>query len=232
MIRWILPAILSGLVAMLACLPMRWAAGWVLPDDIDAFAPDLKMQGTIWQGSVSGLPLFETANLDVSPLSRSVEFETGRGGNYLTGDVSPSRAENIDFHMDFATVPFTDGRLQGLRGNLSAQISEMQIAGQSCQSAAGTARTDVLQRNGGTMQWTGPELTGPIRCEAGALIADLSGRDAQQSVSALLRLAPDGTYRADVKVETIRVEADAVLPLFGFSRSGRSFVLTEQGKWR
>ncbi len=190
------------------------------------------MQGTIWHGSVVGLPLFGTANLDIAPLSRLVKFETGMSGNYLSGSLSPSRAENIDFRMDFATIPFTDGRLQGLRGNLSAKISEIQIAGQSCQTATGTARTDVLQRNGGTMQWTGPELTGPIRCEEGALVADLSGRDAQQSVSALLRLSPDRTYRADIKVETIRVEADAVLPLFGFSRSGQSFVLTEQGKWR
>lgn len=232
MLRWVLPALLSGVVALLACFPMRWAVGWVLPDNVKSFAPDLDMKGTVWRGTVSGLPLFGTVNLNVAPFSRSVEFQSGQGGNYVTGRVSPSGATDIDFRMDFATVPFTDGRLQGLRGDFTAQISEIKISEESCESAAGTARTDVLQRNGGTIQWTGPEMTGPIRCKEGALIADLSGQDAQQTITALIRLSPDGTYRADINVRTVRVEADAVLPLFGFSRSGQSFVLTEQGKWR
>lgn len=232
MFRWVFPAVLSGLVALAAFFPMRWAAGWALPDNVEAFAPDLKMRGTIWRGSVSGLPLFGTANLKLSPRARQLEFQSGQDRNYLAGVVSQSAAKDIALHMDIATVPFTDGRLQGLRGDFTAQISDIEFAEGACQSATGTAQTDVLQRNGGKIQWTGPELTGPIRCEAGALVADLSGRDAQQTITALIKLMPDGLYRADVTVRTIRVEADAVLPLFGFSRSGQNFVLTEQGKWR
>ena len=232
MLRWILPALLSGVVALIACFPMRWAAGWALPDDVKTMAPDLDMRGTIWRGTVSGLPLFGTANVNIAPLSRSLNIQSGQGANYFAGLISPSEATDVDVRMDFATVPFTDGRLQGLRGDFTAQISQMSFSGQSCEAATGTARTDVLQRNGGTIDWTGPELAGPIRCEEGALIANLSGQDAQQKITALIRLIPDGTYRADINVQTRRVEADAVLPLFGFSRSGRSFVLTEQGKWR
>ena len=232
MLRWVFPAVLSGVLALAAFFPMRWAAAWVLPDNIETIAPDLEMRGTIWQGSVSGLPLFGTANLKVSPLSRQLELQSGQDRNYLSGVVSTSTASDFTLHMDISTVPFSDGRLQGLRGDFTAQISEMELSDNSCQSATGTARTDVLQRNGGKIQWTGPELTGPIRCEDGALVADLSGRDAQQTITALIKLMPDGLYRADVSVRTIRVEADAVLPLFGFSRSGQNFVLTEQGKWR
>ncbi|MEP4053343.1 MAG: type II secretion system protein N [Litorimonas sp.] len=232
MFRWVLPAALSGMLALLACFPMRWAAGWVVPDTVKTLAPDLDMRGSIWRGTISGLPLFGSANLSIAPLARRVDFQSGEGGNYLAGIISPTEAADIDFRLDLTTVPFTDGRLQGLRGDFSAQISEMKISEQSCEMAIGTARTDVLQRNGGTIQWTGPELSGPIRCEDGALLVDLSGQDAQQTITAQLKLIPDGTYRADVKVRTVRVEADAVLPLFGFSRSGQSFVLTEQGKWR
>ena len=232
MLRWVSPALFSGVVALLACFPMQWVAAWVLPDNLKVIAPDLDMHGIIWGGTVSGLPLFGTANLNIAPLSRRVEFESGQGRNYVAGVVSPSKATDIDFRMNFATVPFTDGRLQGLRGDFTAQISEMKISKETCESATGAARTDVLQRNGGTIQWTGPELAGPIRCEDGALIADLSGKDEQQTIKALIRLIPDGTYRADISVSTFREEADAVLPLFGFSRSGRSFILTEQGKWR
>lgn len=231
-LRWGFPAVLSGLVALGAFFPIQWAAGFVLPDNIKTLAPDLEIRGTIWRGSVSGLPVFGTASLKISPLSRSAEIESGQGRNYVAGIASPSAIKDLDFRMNLATVPFTDGRLQGLRGDFVAEISELKIENQSCQSATGTARTDVLQRNGGQIQWTGPELSGPIRCEDGVLIADLSGKDAQQTITALVKLSPDGTYRADVNVRTVREEADAVLPLFGFSRSGQNFVLTEQGKWR
>lgn len=232
MLRWALPAILSGLAALVAFFPMAWAAGWVLPDEVKRLAPELEMRGTIWQGTVSGLPILGTANLDISPLARRVNLQSGTGGNYVSAQISPAEVKDLEARMDISTVPFTDGRLQGLQGHLTVQISELKIEGQSCQSATGTARTDVLQRNGGKIDWTGPEMKGPIRCEDGALVADLSGRDAQQTITALVKLNPDGAYRADINVRTVRVEADAVLPLFGFSRSGQNFVLTEQGTWR
>lgn len=232
MLRWVFPALLSGIVALLACFPMRWAANRVLPENIEALAPDLNMQGTIWEGTVTGLPIFGTANLDIAPLSRSVEFQAGQARNYASGQLSTTQATDIDIRLDLTSVPFTDGRLQGLRGDFTVEISKAEFKNQSCMSAAGTARTDVLKRNGGTIDWTGPEISGPIRCEDGALIADLSGRDAEQNIKALIRIIPDGTYRADISVQTNRAEADAVLPLFGFSRSGQSFVLTEQGNWR
>jgi len=232
MLRWIFPALLSGLVALVAFFPMSLAAGWVLPESVKSAGPDLTVRGTIWQGAISGLPIFGTANLDIAPLRRTLEFQAGQARNYASGTLTPTKASNLDLRLDLASVPFTDGRLQGLQGDFTAEISEAQYKDKSCQSAVGTARTDVLKRNGGKIDWTGPELTGPIRCEDGALIVDLSGRDTQQSISALIKLAPNGSYRADITVQTSRIEADAILPLFGFSRSGRSFKLIEQGNWR
>ena len=232
MFRWILPALLSGLIALIACLPLSWVAGVAVPDNIKTFAPDLGFSGTIWRGSVTGLPVFGTANVDIAPVSRRASLQSGEGQNYLSADVGVSDVKDLDLRIDLMSLPLTDGRLQGLRGMLNAQISDMQIENQSCQSAEGTVSTDVLQRNGGKIQWTGPELTGPIRCEDGALIADLRGRDSQQTIDALIRVSPDNAYRVDISVRTNRAEADAVLPLFGFSRAGQNFVLVEQGRWR
>jgi len=166
------------------------------------------------------------------PRSRRALIQSGQGQNYISADIGSRSARDIDLRINLATLPFTDSRLQGLRGTLNAQISNMEIENQSCVSATGTVNTDVLQRNGGLVQWTGPELTGPIRCEEGALIADLKGRDAQQNIEALIRMSPDTTYRVDITVRTNRAEADAVLPIFGFTRSGQNFVLIEQGRWR
>ena len=230
--RWILPALISGLIALVAFLPLGWVAGFAVPDNIKSLAPDLDYHGTVWNGTVTGLPIFGAANVDITPLSRRALIHSGQGQNYLSADIGTRSAKDVDLRVNLATIPFTDGRLQGLRGMLNAQISDMQIENQSCTSANGTVTTDVLQRNGGTVQWTGPELTGPIRCEEGALIADLKGRDSMQTISALIRMSPDNTYRVDINVRTARVEADAVLPIFGFTRSGKNFVLVEQGRWR
>lgn len=232
MFRWILPALLSGLFALFAYLPLGWVGKFAVPNEVSQFAPDLDYHGTVWNGSVAGLPVFETANLDISPFSRKAVITSGTGRNYLAATLQTDVVKDVDLRVNLGTLPLTDQRMQGLRGDLTAQISEIKIDGQSCQSATGTIRTDVLQRNGGTVQWTGPELSGPVRCENGALIADLKGRDAQQNITALIRVSPDGTYRADITARTTRQEADAILPLFGFTRSGQNFVLTEHGRWR
>jgi len=232
MVRWILPALLSGLISIVAFLPLGWVVGPAVPDNVKTLAPDLKFQGTIWKGSVTGLPIFGAANLDIAPLARRAIIQSGEGQNYLSADIGTSLVKDMDLRINLATLPFTDGRLKGLRGMINAQISDMEIENQSCKSAKGTVTTDVLQRNGGSVQWTGPELTGPIRCEEGALIADLTGQDAQQNIAALIRMSPDNSYRVDITVRTRRAEADAVLPIFGFTRSGQNFVLVEQGRWR
>jgi hypothetical protein len=232
MFRWTFPALVSGLIALITFLPLGWVSGFVVPDDVKTIAPDLKFRGTVWDGSLTGLPIFGSANFSVAPLSRRGSVQSGQGQNYLAAQMSPTAIRDVVMRLDLGDLPLTDGRLQGLRGLLRTDIVELNISDQSCTSARGTVWTDVLQRNGGQIQWTGPELRGPLSCEEGALIANLSGRDAQQSIEALIRLQPDGIYRADVTVKTSRVEADAVLPLFGFSRSGQNFVLTEQARWR
>lgn len=232
MLRWILLAFVAGLAALVARFPLSWGANIFVPDDVKLAAPDLKYHGTIWSGTASGLPLFGTANFKVQPLKRTISVESGNGRNYFAGELGTSHATDLNLRMDLLTVPFSDGRLQGLLGEIAAIISEAEYTSEACLSATGRATTDVLQRNGGAIQWTGPKLEGPIRCENGALIADLSGRDAGQNITASISLSPSGEYRADISAQTNRPEADAVLPLFGFTRSGRNFKLTEQGRWR
>jgi hypothetical protein len=232
MLRWILPAAVAGIAAIVFALPLAWVAPRFVPADVKTAAPNLTFSGTVWNGHISGIPFFDSANFDLAPLAGQADITAGNRRNYLSGRIGRSMAEDLSLRADLASFPSNDGRLQGLRGELVIRISEIKFTEAGCESATGSARTDVLQRNGGSIQWTGPGLEGPIRCEAGAVIADLSGEDAQQSITALIRLSPDGTYRADVTARTDRVEADAVLPLFGFSRSGRDFKLTEQGRWR
>ena len=226
--RWIILALLAGLAASIAVLPLSWVVSLFVPDELS----DLKFHGTIWNGSATNIPVFETANVKLSPVSLSAHIESGNGVNYLAGLVSTNHARDIDLVVDLSTLPLTDQRVKGLAGTVRLNLSEINFDAQSCLSAEGTAMTDVLQRNQARLNWTGPELSGPISCEDGSLIANISGQDQQQTIKALMRFSPNGTYRVDLSAQTSRSEAGAILPLFGFTRSGTEYKLTEQGKWR
>jgi hypothetical protein len=218
----------AALCAGVAHLPLGWVAPSFMPDGIGA----LDYRGTVWNGSISGLPIFDAATVKVHPLRRSVDLKAGDGASYASGLLRRTSAENLRLRLPLSALPLTDGRLQGLKGRVDVDIATADYTPTGCTAATGTVRTDILQRNGGTIDWTGPELSGPIRCEDGALLAELTGRDAAQQIDILLRLQPDGVYRAEVSARTTRVEADAVLPMFGFTRDGSVFRLTEQGRWR
>ena len=226
--RWIILALLAGLAASIAVLPLSWVVSPFVPDELS----DLKFHGTIWNGSATNIPVFETANVKLSPVSLSAHIASGNGVNYLAGHVSTDRAHDIDLVVDLSTLPLTDQRVRGLAGTVRMALLDIKYEGQSCLSADGSAMTDVLQRNQARLNWTGPELSGPISCEDGSLIANISGQDQQQTIKALMRFSPNGTYRVDLSAQTSRSEAGAILPLFGFTRSGTEYKLTEQGKWR
>ena len=149
----------------------------------------------------------------------------------IRGKASHNQIVGLNFTGQLANLPTTDGRLKELSGVVNVQISELKFSKQ-CESVTGKANTDFLSRNKGRWQWQGPILSGPLSCENGDLIANLSGTENGQTIKADLRIAPNGTYRADFSVRTLQPEAAVVLPLYGFEKRSSEFLLTEQGKWR
>ena len=89
-----------------------------------------------------------------------------------------------------------------------------------------------MQRNQLIWYWVGPKLSGPIRCEAGDLVTDLMGIENGQDIKVRVKMQADGIYSADIQVITNTQGADAVLSLYGFTKSGRTYSLIETGKWR
>jgi len=223
--RWFCVPLLGAVAAAVAALPAAWIGPHVTPDPLD-----LEWTGTVWNGQVENLPVFDTLNFKAEGLAFNVRGASA--GNRLLGWVRPGHLRETDVQLQLSDLPIDDPRLRGLQGVLSVQLTDLKWSKLGCTLAEGRARTDVLARNGGAINWTGPELSGPLACEDGAVVVRLRGQDAQQKISADLTFQIDGTYRADIAVETTRAEAGAILPLFGFSASGRDFKLTEQGRWR
>ena len=229
----VLVSLVGALIGLSVQPPLAWIAPHVMPKVI---GENIRYSGTLWNGAVSGIDYLGTVKFKFDPMvwvkgGLPLSFQTLSSAMQISGKASITKIEDLQFTGQLAGLPTTDGRLKELLGEVNIQIAELTF-GKDCQSATGQAGTDFLSRNSARWQWQGPVLSGPIICENGDLIANLSGADSQQTLNADLRIEPNGSYRADISVRTPQPEAGLVLPLYGFEKRNGEFRLTEQGKWR
>lgn len=219
---------------MISHLPLKWVAPYFMPE---AAGTNIQYSGTIWNGHVRGVEFVGGANFQLSPKAfltggLPLEFNTRSSAMAISGEASRRQLKDVVFAGTLSELPTRDGRLKELAGQVDINVSDLQLKDRQCTSAEGQVSTDFLAMNQTRWQWSGPKLTGPISCEAGELIVNLSGQENGQAIRADLRLSKDGSYAADITVQTNQPEAGVVLPLYGFEKQGRDYKLTEQGKWR
>jgi len=229
----VLALVIGGSFAALSQLPLAWVAPYVMPSQI---GQNIRYSGTVWDGAISEIDYLGTAQFQLSPKTffsggLPLTFHTRSPAMHLSGQASKTRLQDISFIGQLAQLPTRDGRLKDLKGSVVINVSEL-LVGEGCLSATGIATTDFLTQNKARWYWQGPKLSGPISCEEGDLIVELSGNESRQRIQADLRLSKDGSYRADISVQTNQKEASVVLPLYGFEQVGREYKLTEQGQWR
>ena len=232
--RYFVLAVLFGaLFALISKLPLGWVAPPLMPQQA---GKSLRYSGTIWNGQITGIDYLGRAQFKLSPKALfsgglQLSFTTASPAITMSGQASANKLSNLRFAGQLAQLPTRDGRLKDLAGQVNFTVSEMEF-GESCQSASGRAATDFLGRNRARWQWAGPNLSGPISCDEGDLIVNLAGSEADQTIRADLRLSPNGSYSADISVQTRQPEAGVVLPLYGFDAVNGEFRLTERGQWR
>lgn len=229
----VLVSLLGAALGMITQFPLSWVAPHVMPENL---GPNIRYSGTLWSGRITGLDYVGAAEFKLAPKALlkgglPLSFQTSSSAMHISGEASRTKIEGLRFSGQLAGLPTNDGRLKELVGEVNINIEQI-ILVEDCTSAKGQANTDFLSRNQARWQWRGPALSGPITCESGDLIANLSGSEDAQSIKADLRIMPDGTYRADISVRTPQPEAGVVLPLYGFEKKNGEFRLTEQGKWR
>ena len=216
-----------GLVAGAALsLPLAWVAG----ERLDALDPDAAAIGTVWDGHVAhiaGLPPIRTR-----VRGREVAVDADGAGLTLDGTAGPSGITGVNLATPVRALSRFDPRLTGLAGEVSASDVTLRFEDGQCVEGSGTARTDALARNAAAWSWRGPELSGPVTCESGAVVVDLSGEEAGAGVRARIAIDPAGIYTTTVDIRTVQPEAAALLPLFGFQQQSSGFRLQESGRWQ
>ncbi|MGB3457544.1 MAG: type II secretion system protein N [Litorimonas sp.] len=219
----IVVAVVAGVLSLVRHFPLSWA-GAALPDGVAT------LSGTLWDGQVSDVPLLGSVSVDTT--LGGVRLATPPGDVTFSGTVTPGSAKDLVLSMPVARLPMNDARLAELSGRVSLRIEEASFGDGQCESATGTASSDVLSANGGRFGWTGPVLSGPVDCQDGRLRVRLSGEDAEQTVQATVITGFDGVYQSEIDVETSDPSAGNALVLFGFNPDSEGYSLSEQGRWR
>ncbi len=228
----VLAVFCSALMGLVLHFPLSWIGALVLPKNI---SPKPVLSGTVWQGSVSGIPQIGVIHTYVSVINLftgqpPLSFESRAPYLQFSGTAGIKGSIAVSLQGDVLGMTSIDRRFSGLRGTYSLTLSDM-ISGSGCEVASGTFTSDILQRNRDVWRWLGPALSGPVSCEAGDVVLNVSGRDNMNDIQAIIRIGPSGTYRAEIDVTTQDPNIDTVLPIFGFQKNGPSYRLLEAGRW-
>ncbi len=233
----VIAGILGGVLALLAGLPLAWVAPVLVPK-----AAKFEWQvasGTVWNGQIMGAnspfgPI-DKIQMKMQPLAilqskAPLHIAALAPGFSLQGRVGLKYFSDVHIQSFLSSTKLLDPRLQGLRGEIRFDVDELHF-GPDCRTADGQVWSDVLQRNQAEWRWQGPVLSGDIRCEAGDLVVQMRGAEAGQNVTVSFRLGINGRYRSDLILQTQHPNADALLPVLGFEKTGRGFTLIEEGRW-
>ncbi len=193
--------------------------------------------GTIWKGYVSGTDA-GVLNLETSigRLFRGknpVHVWGGPNGLSIHAEAGPSGLRVLKLEGTMKALALRDPRVGAVNGNFRLDVPDMKVM-RICDYAEGTAWTDFLSQNSATLRWEGPDLEGPVTCEDGLIIVDLSGQDATAEISAKVTIGLEGSYRADITAkvnQTLERFAGPSLKQSGFHKDGGVYKLTEQGQW-
>lgn len=229
---WIICAIgLAG--ALIACLPLRLAAGLFGLGDMGVSARS--MRGSVWAGRADELEIgtFRLGTVDVmlSPLQLLVgraRFDISRSQG-MPDDIAGALS------VGFATRGIDDVTgtvpLGGAFGSLPITAVEMQdvsiaFSGSRCLHAEGRMRAQIAAVVAGFDLANG--LSGEARCDGADVLIPLVSQSGAERID--VRLTGEGRYRATMTVSAADPAVAIALGLGGFRPVGRNQVLRVDGR--
>ena len=218
------------LFSLIAMMPLRFVVAWLLPTSISLNAR--AVTGSVWRGRFAGLGFGEAVLGDFDAAFMPSALLRGGLALRLSGVSDPaSRATLV---ATFAGVGADDVTLQLGDGTAFAPLpietvdireASIRLAGNRCVSALGQVRVNIAANTLGIRLDQG--LVGMLRCEGGALAANLVSQSAMERV--VLRVSPGKGYLATIIIKPDTPEQIAKLSAIGFRESGQGFVMQLSG---
>lgn len=152
-------------------------------------------RGSIWHGQVTGLSWRGTPvgaiNLDSDLLrmlgggpSHHVSWvgQQGQGQADIKASRDSVLADHINLNLPLTDEWNVDPMIAQLGGSIRLSDGQVRLAGERCESAAGTVTSDVVRLAAAGFGRDWPIVSGPLGCLNGQLEADLSGKAADGTV--------------------------------------------------
>ena len=228
------PALFGAMLvlALLALLPLRLVLGWAGLGDAGLTAR--RVDGLLWSGRLHEARFGDLilgdldARLAFWPLfvGRARVELAGDGAQPLHGAVTVGRhATGVD---DF-TGSLAAGRLFAPLPVTAIDLDDVSVRfrdGQ-CDAADGRVRALLAGEAGGVP--LPPTLSGPARCEAGALLLPLASQAGTET--ATLRITGDGRYHAEFALRTSDPAVAVRLERAGFIGGPQGYRLAVEGRF-
>ncbi|WP_417482089.1 type II secretion system protein N [Maricaulis sp.] len=232
--RLIAVFIIALLTGLIATLPLKLVLGQT------ASGLDLRqaeIHGSIWNGTIRGARLGQRSMRQVQIHTRPWPLLGGRLAiDWVLADAAfrGRGLARIDLHGDWQ---LRDARLVGLPVRLdlpdipglteaaviTVSLDRLAFADGHCADASGAMTADL---SGSLPQEFGlavPELTGPLLCRDGKLVAELGGESEDMTIAAEAVFATAGVEWS-VGIATTNADLDTALAYSGFN--------LEDGVWR
>ena len=186
--------------------------------------------GTIWRGEIEGLSLGAQPIGDVTyrlkpwsllalNISGAVEIDGAAqgAGQVSLGFGQSVRLRDVQLSAPHRMLVGLAPDIRNAPGGIEIALDHAHFRGGRCQSIQGRARTAALEAVGARWGWLGPALEGPLSCEAGLMIADLSGVSGEgEAVSVRLTLDEAGAARLRAEVRQASGSLTLALRQLGF----------------
>lgn len=244
MIRWtlrILLVLIVAIIAIAASVPLS-----VVTDQAARRVPGLgwtQVQGTIWQGRISGLyfgaqSLGDT-ELRLQPaalMSGQLAYDLRVTGSAVRGrgEVFASPAtlglRDLDLDATAAELVSLHDSVRAAGGSARIMAASIEIEGVTCRGAAGRVETDTLVALGASYGETLPRLAGELGCADGMILLNLTGTsETGVGVNIDGRFGLVRPSRLEASVEGASGEVALALDQLGFaSEDGRLVYIHEQ----
>ncbi|WP_300528770.1 type II secretion system protein N [Maricaulis sp.] len=229
MLRYLLIGLAAVLVWLIALMPLK--AVMIVAGGASAFGYQ-DVYGSLWHGRVYGMRIaampVREIELAVNPLpllvgrlsaawSVSDSSVRGQGQMAMAGDWMELRETRFNASLERLGVPVFPGL--DLDGQVSGNISRLELDGDTCRSAQGTVRTAALTQFAATYGFQGPDLAGQLSCREGRLVLDFSGMSDDLGLTGEIEFDRSG-YQWSLELQTSRAELADVLALGGLERDG------------
>lgn len=234
----VLLVVVGGIVGA-ALLPMSVAADFARRHVAGLAYSDAT--GSVWNGKLQGVVIQGVSVGDVSVKLDAGQVFAGKasariafsrpelaGAAVVSRGLFGGRTDLAKVRLDgqVKAVPVLPSRVRATDGRFTLAIDKAVFGKNGCQSASGEVWSDALSKTDLGHGWIGPDLRGPVRCDAGRLEAATTGKTSTgEEVTANLGIGADLSLDLQARVANVSQGAIETLTSLGFQPESGAYAL-------